>query len=190
MTEKRRRAEIVREWFACLGDGRFEAMHRHHSDDVVWELMPGPAERLAPWFGVFRGREGVDECLRHFAESVETERIEIEEPLIDAVGDIADPSPTAERILPHSTRELVRSCGRRCGNAKPGWCGRIRFGRGRTRAFGERQQRRCGRAREAPTRFHTKVRSRRGLSTRMASISASVKPRRRMIGSTLRNMWP
>ena len=47
MTEKQRRAEIVREWFACLGGGRFEAMHGHHSDDVVWELMPGTAEMLA-----------------------------------------------------------------------------------------------------------------------------------------------
>ena len=91
MTEKQRRAEIVREWFACLGDGRFDAMHGHHSDDVVWELMPGPAERLAPWFGVFRGLEGVDECLRHFAESVDTERIEIEEPLVGDDDRVAVP---------------------------------------------------------------------------------------------------
>ena len=89
--ERHRRAEIVEEWFACLGDGRFEAMHRHHSHDVVWELMPGPAEGLAPWFGVFRGREGVDECLRHFAESVDTERIETEEPLVGGDGRVVVP---------------------------------------------------------------------------------------------------
>ena len=86
MTEKQRRAEIVKEWFACLGDGRFEPLHGHHAADIVWELMPGPAERLARWFGVFKGRKGVDECLRHFAESVDTERIEIEEPLVGEDG--------------------------------------------------------------------------------------------------------
>ena len=79
---KQRRAEIVKEWFAHLGDGRFEPMHRHHSDDIVWELMPGPAEKAAPWFGVFERREGVDECLRRFAESVDSERFVIEEPLV------------------------------------------------------------------------------------------------------------
>jgi len=79
---KQRRAEIVKEWFALLGEGRFEPMHRHHSDDIVWELMPGVAEKVAPWFGVFERREGVDECLRRFAESVDSERVVIEEPLV------------------------------------------------------------------------------------------------------------
>src|ERR1700730_2554616 len=36
----------------------------------------------------------------------------------------------------------------------------------------------------------TSVSSRRGLSTRMAWISASEKPRRRIIGTTLAKMWP
>ena len=76
------RAGIVRAWFDHLGDGRFESMHEYHSTDIVWELMPGPAEEVAPWFGVFRGRVGVDECLRRFAESVETKRVVIEEPLV------------------------------------------------------------------------------------------------------------
>ena len=76
------RAGIVRAWFGHLGDGRFESMHEYHSGDIVWELMPGPAEEVAPWFGVFRGRAGVDECLRRFAESVETRRVVIEEPLV------------------------------------------------------------------------------------------------------------
>jgi len=80
--EKQRRAEIVKAWFKYLGDGDFEPMHQHHTDDVVWELMPGPAEHLAPWFGVFNGKAGVDECLRHFAESVDSEHVEIEEPLV------------------------------------------------------------------------------------------------------------
>ena len=53
--------------------------------------MPGPAERLARWFGVFKGRKGVDECLRHFAESVDTERIEIEEPLVGDDGRVSVP---------------------------------------------------------------------------------------------------
>ena len=79
---KQRRAEIVRDWFAQLGDGRFEAMHQHHADDIVWELMPGAAEKLAPWFGVFEGREGVDRCLQCFSESVDSERVVIEEPLV------------------------------------------------------------------------------------------------------------
>ena len=82
VSEKERRAEIVKEWFALLGAGDFEALHEHHAPDVVWELMPGPAERLASWFGVFQGREGVDECLRQFAESVESERVVIEEALV------------------------------------------------------------------------------------------------------------
>jgi ketosteroid isomerase-like protein len=77
-----RRVAIVKEWFALLGDGHFEPMHQHHSDDVVWELMPGAAENLAPWFGVFERREGVEECLRHFSESVDSERVVIEEPLV------------------------------------------------------------------------------------------------------------
>lgn len=79
---KQRRAEIVKEWFALLGEGRFEPMHQHHSDDIVWELMPGIAEKVAPWFGIFERREGVDECLRRFAESVDSERVVIEEPLV------------------------------------------------------------------------------------------------------------
>ena len=82
MTEKQRRAEIVKEWFAYLGDGNFEPLHGHHAHDIVWELMPGPSQELAPWFGVFEGREGVDECLRRFAESVDSERVVIEEPLV------------------------------------------------------------------------------------------------------------
>ena len=91
MTEKRRRAEIVKEWFACLGDGDFEPLHAHHAHDIVWELMPGPAERLARWFGVFKGRNGVDDCLRHFAESVDSERIVIEEPLVGDDGRVSVP---------------------------------------------------------------------------------------------------
>ena len=80
--DRERRAGIVKAWFDCLGDGRFESMQEYHCEDVVWELVPGPAEDLAPWFGVFRGRAGVDECLRRFAESVETRRVVIEEPLV------------------------------------------------------------------------------------------------------------
>ncbi len=80
--EKQRRAEIVKTWFKNLGDGDFEPMHEYHADDIVWELMPGPAEELAPWFGVFNGRNGVDECLRHFAESVDSKGVVIEEPVL------------------------------------------------------------------------------------------------------------
>ena len=91
MTEKQRRVEIVKEWFACLGDGHFEALHGHHSHDITWELMPGSAEVLAPWFGVFQRREGVDLCLRRFAESVDSERIVIEEPLVGDDDRVAVP---------------------------------------------------------------------------------------------------
>ena len=80
--KKQGRTDIVKEWFALLADGDFEAMHRHHSDDIVWELMPGTAEKLAPWFGAFTRREGVDTCLQRFAESVHSERIVIEEPIV------------------------------------------------------------------------------------------------------------
>ena len=79
---KQQRAETVKERFAHLGEGHFEPMHHHHSDDIVWELMPGVAEKVARWFGVFERREGVEECLRHFAESVDSERVVIEEPLV------------------------------------------------------------------------------------------------------------
>ncbi len=82
MTSEQERVEIVKEWFAFLGEGRFEEMHRHHAPDVVWELMPGPAEKVIPWMGVFEGRRGVDECLRRFADAVDSERVVIEEPLV------------------------------------------------------------------------------------------------------------
>ena len=91
MMNEHRRAEIVKEWFALLGEGRFEEMHRHHAPGVVWELMPGPAAKVIPWMGVFEGRRGVDECLRRFAESVESERVVIEEPLVGDDGQVTVP---------------------------------------------------------------------------------------------------
>lgn len=85
-----RRLEVVKAWFAALAENDFDSMHAFHTDDIVWDLMPGPAEATVPWTGHFEGRAGVDECLRRY-EKVRSERFTIEEPLVRADGTITVP---------------------------------------------------------------------------------------------------
>lgn len=98
------RAEIVEDWFRRLGAGEYDQMHQHHTDDIVWELMPGPSEDVVPWAGVYRGREGVEECLRRFADAVQSDRFETEPPLTGD-GDIV--------AVPGRTDLVVRASGNR-----------------------------------------------------------------------------
>ena len=93
MTDARRIA-IVEDWFRALAEGEYDRMHDHHTDDVVWELMPGPAEATVPWLGVYRGRTGVEDCLARFAGAVEAERFETSAPMIGDDGTIAVPGYT------------------------------------------------------------------------------------------------
>jgi ketosteroid isomerase-like protein len=98
-----RRIAIIKDWFRALAEGEYERMHDYHTDDVVWELMPGPAEGVVPWLGVYRGRAGVQDCLGRFSGAVESERFETGAPLI---GD--------ETIaVPGHTDLIARASGRR-----------------------------------------------------------------------------
>ena len=62
--------------------------------------------------------------------------------------------------------------------------------RSRCGAVGRRPAAGLTRRRPSPGRPHAKARSLAGLSTRIASISRSVNSLRRIIGTTLRKMWP
>ena len=67
---------VVAEWFRLLAEGDFDGMHALHTDDIVWDVLPGPSEGIVPWLGHFEGREGVDDCLKRFANAVESEGFE------------------------------------------------------------------------------------------------------------------
>ena len=66
----------VNEWFRLLAEGEYDAMHALHTDDIVWEVITGGSEKIVPWLGRFEGREGVDDCLRLFADAVESEKFD------------------------------------------------------------------------------------------------------------------
>jgi ketosteroid isomerase-like protein len=87
----KQRLAVVEHWFNALAHGDFEKMHRFHTDDIVWELMPGPAEKIVPWTGVFRRREGVDACLQRYADAVRSERFETEAPLVGPEDTVSVP---------------------------------------------------------------------------------------------------
>ncbi|MBT5413175.1 MAG: nuclear transport factor 2 family protein [Rhodospirillaceae bacterium] len=72
MSELRaQRIAVVEDWFRALGEGDVDGMERHHTADIVWELMPGPAEAHVPWTGRFEGRAGVETCMAAWGGAVE-----------------------------------------------------------------------------------------------------------------------
>ena len=76
----------VNEWFRLLAEGEYDAMHALHTDDIVWEVITGGSEKIVPWLGRFEGREGVDDCLRLFADAVESEKFDTGEVMTGANG--------------------------------------------------------------------------------------------------------
>lgn len=68
---RQKRVGVVEDWFRALGEGDVEGMDRHHTADIVWELMPGPAEAQVPWAGRFEGRAGVQACMDAWGGAVE-----------------------------------------------------------------------------------------------------------------------
>lgn len=90
--------QTVKAWFDALADNRLDDMHQYHSDDIVWELMPGVAERTVPWTGTFHGRAGVERCLEGY-RAVESLEFRIEEPLTRRDGTIVVPGYSDYRVV-------------------------------------------------------------------------------------------
>ena len=70
-------AEVAKEFFDKFLADDVDGMMAMQTDDIVWNICPGAAEDVVPYYGVYRGREGCLKCLSLYGEAAAPEVFEI-----------------------------------------------------------------------------------------------------------------
>jgi len=71
--------KLVREFFRRFLSDEIDGMLDMNSKDIVWEIGSGPALKVVPYFGVFRGRKGCLDCLAKYSEAADPQVFKMDE---------------------------------------------------------------------------------------------------------------
>lgn len=71
--------QLVKEFWRRFLNDEIDAMLDMNADDIVWNIGSGPALKVVPYFGVFRGREGCLDCLAKYDKAASPQVFEMDE---------------------------------------------------------------------------------------------------------------
>jgi len=71
--------ELIREFYRRFLSDDIGGMLDMNAEDIVWEIGSGPAIAVVPYFGIFRGRQGILDCLAKYNEAADVQVFEMEE---------------------------------------------------------------------------------------------------------------
>jgi hypothetical protein len=71
--------KLVREFWRRFLTDDIDGMLDMNSNNIVWEIGSGPAVKVVPYFGVFRGRRGCLDCLAKYSKAADPKVFEMEE---------------------------------------------------------------------------------------------------------------